>query len=67
MKIYAIYVVRNNVKPAKAIVDVKDLASFGFFQRSRYTTWMDYYVCDASGNLGLTMGHFQFHIALASS
>lgn len=37
MKIYAIYVVRNNVKPAKAIVDVKDLASFGFFQRSRYT------------------------------
>ena len=35
MKIFAIYVVNNGVKPAKAIVDAKELASFGFFQRSR--------------------------------
>lgn len=72
MKIYAIYVVRNSVKPAKSIVDVKDLAGFGFFQRSRYITWMEprtSIFCDASGKLGLTMGHFfiYFHIALESS
>ncbi|KAF9336535.1 palmitoyltransferase [Podila minutissima] len=42
MKIYAIYVVRNNVKPAKAIVDVKDLASFGFFQRSSIGEFMTF-------------------------
>jgi len=36
MKIFAISVVRNNVKPAMTIVDEKDLASFSFFQRSRY-------------------------------
>ncbi|KAG0342281.1 palmitoyltransferase [Podila horticola] len=42
MKIYAIYVVQNNVKPAKAIVDVKDLASFGFFQRSSIGEFMTF-------------------------
>ncbi|KAF8944705.1 palmitoyltransferase [Haplosporangium gracile] len=42
MKIYAIYVVRNNIKPAKAIVDVKDLTSFGFFQRSSIGEFMTF-------------------------
>ncbi|KAF9995078.1 palmitoyltransferase [Entomortierella chlamydospora] len=42
MKLYAIYVVRNNVKPAKAITDAKDLASFGFFQRSSIAEFMTF-------------------------
>ncbi|KAG0266578.1 palmitoyltransferase [Mortierella polycephala] len=42
MKIYAIYVVRNNVKPAKSIVDAKDLTSFGFFQRSSIAEFMTF-------------------------
>ncbi|KAF9426300.1 palmitoyltransferase [Podila epigama] len=42
MKIFAIYVVHNSVKPAKAIVDVKDLSSFGFFQRSSIGEFMTF-------------------------
>ncbi|KAF9940301.1 hypothetical protein KVV02_006223 [Mortierella alpina] len=42
MKIFAIYVVNNGVKPAKAIVDAKELASFGFFQRSSIAEFMTF-------------------------
>ncbi|GJJ68791.1 synaptobrevin homolog YKT6 [Entomortierella parvispora] len=42
MKIFAISVVRNNVKPAKTIVDEKDLASFSYFQRSSIGEFMTF-------------------------
>ncbi|KAG0362137.1 synaptobrevin-like protein ykt6 [Gamsiella multidivaricata] len=42
MKLYSIFVIRNDTKPAKAIVDAKDLASFGFFQRSSIGEFMTF-------------------------
>ncbi|KAF9434574.1 palmitoyltransferase [Entomortierella beljakovae] len=42
MKLYAIYIIRNNVKPSKAIIDAKDLSSFGFFQRSSVGEFMTF-------------------------
>ncbi|KAF8978442.1 palmitoyltransferase [Entomortierella lignicola] len=42
MKLFAIYVVRNNVKPAKPIADAKELSSFGFFQRSSIGEFMTF-------------------------
>ncbi|KAI1317960.1 palmitoyltransferase [Mortierella claussenii] len=42
MKLYAIYIVRNNVKPAKDIIDAKELSSFSFFQRSSVGEFMTF-------------------------
>ncbi|KAG0047238.1 palmitoyltransferase [Gryganskiella cystojenkinii] len=42
MKIFAIAVVHNNIKPAKTIVDEKDLTSFSFFQRSSVGEFMTF-------------------------
>ncbi|KAG0237470.1 synaptobrevin-like protein ykt6 [Mortierella sp. GBAus27b] len=42
MKLYAIFVVRNDAKPAKAIVEAKELSSFGFFQRSSIGEFMTF-------------------------
>ncbi|KAF9903245.1 palmitoyltransferase [Lobosporangium transversale] len=42
MKLYALFVVRNNVKPAKTVIDAKDLSGFGFFQRSSVGEFMTF-------------------------
>ncbi|KAG0296493.1 palmitoyltransferase [Linnemannia gamsii] len=42
MKIYSICIIRNDIKPAKGILHVKDVSSFSFFQRTSIAEFLNF-------------------------
>lgn len=43
MRLYSIAIVRNDITPAVLLTFAKDVSTFGFFQRSTVSEFMDFF------------------------